>query len=249
MKATCAFFELQCEVSKTTIETMKVNAAMEADNVNIGMSSEILRINHHRLTPHIAHKREVDILDMKLQEFHKRMYCRLFNIYLFPHSYNVTESCKVPGDRRWGETACLFFFPEISELTKSNRQVHGLESEELTNIFAALSLPGGITPQVLWRAIDYCNCGRVFTKTYLHSTHGPTCSAYTYEGEHSPLSMFNNSFPLPRKEDGMVHPGKHSFILRCILCPDNFLFMVGSFLNMNTQNSAGNAGAREAMGN
>ena len=117
----------------------------------------------------------------------------------------------MPGNRRWGETACLFFFPEISEFTKLNRQVPGLEGEELTNIFAALSSPEGITPQMLWRTIDYRNCGRVFTKTYLHSTHGATCASYTYEGKHSPLSIANDSFPLPSKENAMLLSGTHSF--------------------------------------
>ena len=216
MKAARAFFELQCEVSKRTIEVIKANAAIDADNANIGVSSGISPINYHRLTSHIVHKQEVNTLDMKLHEFHKHTYFYYFSCYFFPHSYNFTESYKVPGDCCWGETACLFFFPEISELTKLNRQVPGLESEELTNVFTALSSPKGITPQMLWRAIDYCNCGHVFTKTYLHSTHGPTCASYTYEGIHSPLSALNGSFPLPSKENGMAPPSMHSFHLHYI---------------------------------
>jgi len=44
-------------------------------------------INYHGLTSYIVHKRELDVLDTKLQDFYKRMYFHFFHaIYLLTHT-------------------------------------------------------------------------------------------------------------------------------------------------------------------
>ncbi|KAF8581532.1 hypothetical protein K439DRAFT_217768 [Ramaria rubella] len=94
---------------------------------------------------------------------------------------NVYESVTImPGDRPFGETACLWDPPDAKHIFTYNRHVPALQGVSMSDAIHMLSSDVGTTSKTFWHAFDQCNCGHFFTKEALHYNHGPVCPMWPY---------------------------------------------------------------------
>ncbi|KAF8531400.1 hypothetical protein JB92DRAFT_2825152 [Gautieria morchelliformis] len=111
-------------------------------------------------------------------------YDNSFDIQTTPRSQQnlqLYEAVTVmPGDRRVGDTACLWEPPEANQVYVYNRHVPALCDNSLTRAFDCLSSGIGLSSETFWQALDQCNCGLYFTKETLHYLHGPQCPLWPY---------------------------------------------------------------------
>ena len=80
-----------------------------------------------------------------------------------------------PSERFFGDMAPLSEPIDTSLFAVRNCDVPLLDVEVQHFYLEALRSPEGVPHEVFWRLFDKCDCDQYFTKSYLHSIHGPTC--------------------------------------------------------------------------
>jgi hypothetical protein len=94
-------------------------------------------------------------------------------------------------DRYYGETDVLIDLPAPEELTLPNRNIPPLRGSDLEEVLKAMGSVDRVSPQLFWRAVDKCECGKYFTKEALHDKHSKACM---YWQNTNPLSPSSSSY-------------------------------------------------------
>ncbi|KIJ33793.1 hypothetical protein M422DRAFT_264256 [Sphaerobolus stellatus SS14] len=84
-----------------------------------------------------------------------------------------------PSERFFGDVGGLDEPVDTDLLAVRNSDVPLLTEEQAAFYMESLRQPDGVSHEVFWMLMDRCNCGRYFTKDYLHRVHGPDCIHWT----------------------------------------------------------------------
>ncbi|KIJ48271.1 hypothetical protein M422DRAFT_45462 [Sphaerobolus stellatus SS14] len=76
-----------------------------------------------------------------------------------------------PSERFFGDCMGLEEPIDTPMLAVRNSDIPPLTQEETAFYLESLQQPEGVRHWIFWQLVDHCNCGRYYTKTYLHQLH------------------------------------------------------------------------------
>ncbi|KIJ24413.1 hypothetical protein M422DRAFT_274831 [Sphaerobolus stellatus SS14] len=80
-----------------------------------------------------------------------------------------------PSERFFGDCMSLEKPLDTPMLAVRNSDIPPLTQEETSFYLESLQQPEGVHHWIFWQLVDRCNCGRYYTKEYLHRVHGLQC--------------------------------------------------------------------------
>ncbi|KIJ22761.1 hypothetical protein M422DRAFT_276771 [Sphaerobolus stellatus SS14] len=117
-------------------------------------------------------------------EFHA-----VFNTFSMLTGYSATHRLPYePSERFFGDVGGLDEPVDTDLLAVRNSDVPLLTEEQAVFYMESLRQPDGVSHEVFWMLMDRCNCGRYFTKDYLHRVHETIASYHTYRPPRPPSS-------------------------------------------------------------